>query len=237
MELRSAVTSRMPELRILFVLFLAAGALWIFEEIHENFVREGDRSIDTEILLMFRAGASGTDRSDPIGPQWVEEFARDITALGGIGVLTLVIAASASFLFIAKERRTAWMILVATLGGIAITQAFKAVFARPRPDLTLHEVYAYTASFPSGHTVMSAVTYLTLGALIARDLSSRRLKVHIMVVATGITLLVGVSRVYLGVHWPSDVLGGWSLGAGWSLLCWAGAEWLEPRSSRLTRTR
>jgi undecaprenyl-diphosphatase len=216
-------------MRILLALFLAAGALWMFEEIHENFVREGSRSVDTDVLLLFRAAA---DSTDPIGPLWVEELARDITALGGLGVLTLIIAASASFLFIAGDKRTAWMILVATIGGIAITQAFKVLFSRPRPDLMLHEMYAYTSSFPSGHTTMSAITYLTLGALIARNFSGFRLKAHIMVVSIGITLLVGFSRVYLGVHWPSDVLGGWSLGAGWSLLCWAGAEWLERRPAR-----
>ena len=228
------MTSRVPELRILLAVFLAAGALWIFEEIHENLVREGDRSADTQILLLFRATG---DRADPIGPQWVEELARDITALGGLGVLSLIVAASASFLFIAGDKRTAWMILVATVGGIAVTQACKALLDRPRPDLVLHEVYAYTSSFPSGHTTMSAITYLTLGALIARDLPGFRLKAHIMIVAVGITLLVGVSRVYLGVHWPSDVLSGWSLGAGWSLLCWAGANWLERRSAKVSRTQ
>ena len=128
------MTSRVPELRILLAVFLAAGALWIFEEIHENFVREGDRSADTQILLLFRATG---DRADPIGPQWVEELARDITALGGLGVLTLIIAASVSFLFIAGDKRTAWMVLAATVGGIAVTQGFKALFERPRPDLVL----------------------------------------------------------------------------------------------------
>jgi undecaprenyl-diphosphatase len=228
------MTSRVPEPRILLVVFLAAGALWIFEEIHENFVREGDRTADTQILLLFRAAG---DRADPVGPQWVEELARDITALGGLGVLTLIIGASVSFLFVAGEKRTAWMILAATVGGIAVTQAFKTMFDRPRPDVVLHEVYAYTSSFPSGHTTMSAITYLTLGALIARDLPGFRLKAHIMIVSIGITLLVGVSRIYLGVHWPSDVLAGWSLGAGWSLLCWAGANWLERRSTKLARMR
>jgi undecaprenyl-diphosphatase len=222
-------SARVPELRILLLLFFSAGALWIFEEIHENFVREGGRDIDTEILMKFRASA---DTTDPIGPPWVEELARDFTALGGVGVLVLVTVASALFLVLARHGRMALLIVTTTTGGLVITQALKAGFARPRPDLRLHEVYAYTASFPSGHAAMSAITYLTIGALIARELSSFRLKAFTMLVAVAITLLVGLSRIYLGVHWPSDVLGGWSVAAGWSLLCWAGASWFEKRPPR-----
>jgi undecaprenyl-diphosphatase len=221
--------ARMPELRILIALFLAVGTLWVFEEVHENFVREGEKSMDSDLLLALR---SGSDQTDPIGPEWVEELARDLTALGGVGVLTLVIAASVLFLFMAGQARMARMVLVATTGGIAITQLLKAVFDRARPDLLLHETHAYTSSFPSGHSAMSAITYLTLGALVARGLPTRTLKAYVMLVSAVVTLLVGFSRVYLGVHWPSDVLGGWSLGAGWSLLCWAGAEWLEGSSAR-----
>jgi undecaprenyl-diphosphatase len=224
-RLRSA---RVPELRILLVLFFATGALWLFEEIHENFVREGGRSIDTDILMMFRSGA---DRTDPIGPPWVEELARDFTALGGVGVLTLVTVGSALFLRLAGRGRMALLVLATTAGGFAITQALKAGFERSRPDVLLHEVHAYTASFPSGHAAMSAITYLTLGALIARELSAFRLKLFVMLVCAAVTLLVGVSRIYLGVHWPSDVLGGWSLAAGWSLFCWAGASWFKKRKT------
>jgi undecaprenyl-diphosphatase len=227
--MRLAPRQFVPELRILLAIFLAAGALWIFEEVHENFVREGERSLDTDILLMFR---SGSDRTDPAGPLWVEELARDMTALGGVGVLTLVSGASVAFLFLARQKRTAWMVLLAVAGGLAISQSFKALIGRTRPELTLHEVYAYTASFPSGHSAMSAITYLTLGALVARDLPTFRLKAYVMGVSTATTLLVGISRVYLGVHWPSDVVGGWMLGAGWSLLCWAGAQWLERHEKR-----
>jgi undecaprenyl-diphosphatase len=221
-------TVRVPELPILLAIFVAAGALWTFEEIHENFVREGDRELDTEILMMFRSGA---DRTDPIGPPWVEELARDFTALGGVGVLTLVTLASAVFLKLARRGRMALVAVITIAGGLALTQALKAGFERPRPDLQLHEVYVYTASFPSGHTAMSAITYLTLGALIARELSGFRLKVFVMLASVSTTLLVGMSRIYLGVHWPSDVLGGWSFAAGWSLLCWAGASWFEKRKS------
>jgi undecaprenyl-diphosphatase len=184
---------------VLIALFLAAGTLWVFEEIQEKFVSGRARAIDTAILLAFRT----TDPTDPVGPKWVEELARDITALGSLSVLALVIAASVLFLFITRQRVGAWMVLAATVGGIAATFIFKAVFARPRPDLLLHDAYVTSSSFPSGHAVMS--------------------------VAVAVTLLVGLSRIYLGVHWPSDVLGGWSLGAAWAIVCWATAEWFENR--------
>ena len=214
---------RVPEPRVLIALCLAAGALWTFEEIQEKFVSGRARAIDKAILLAFR----NADPTDPVGPKWVEELARDITALGSLGVLALVIAASVLFLFITRQRVGAWMVSAATVGGIAATFVFKAVFARPRPDLLLHDAYVTSSSFPSGHAVMAAVVYLTLGALIAREFSNLLLKAYVMSVAVAVTLLVGLSRVYLGVHWPSDVLGGWSLGAAWALVCWATAEWFE----------
>ena len=220
------LTIRMPEIRVLVALFLAAGALWIFEEVQDRFTSDKARRIDTAILLTFR---TSSDPTDPLGPKWVEELARDITALGSLGVLTLVIAVTVLFLFIARRQNRAWMVLAATLGGIAATLTFKTAFARPRPDFPLHDVFVYSSSFPSGHAVMAAVTYLTLGALIAHEFQNVLFKAYVMLVALAVTLLVGLSRVYLGVHWPSDVLGGWSLGAAWALVCWAAAEWFAKR--------
>jgi undecaprenyl-diphosphatase len=101
-----------------------------------------------------------------------------------------------------------------------LSTVLKMGFERPRPDLVPHATRVYTASFPSGHAMLSAVTYLTLGALLARVQPNRRLKAYLIGLALCITLLVGASRVYLGVHWPSDVLAGWCGGAAWAALCW-----------------
>jgi undecaprenyl-diphosphatase len=105
----------------------------------------------------------------------------------------------------------------------------KDLFVRPRPDLVPRSAYSSGASFPSGQSMMSAITYLTLGALLARSQERKRLKAYFFLVAALLTFMVGVSRVYLGVHWPTDVLAGWVAGAVWALLCWLAARWLQSR--------
>jgi undecaprenyl-diphosphatase len=113
------------------------------------------------------------------------------------------------------------------LGGVLISQTMKWAYARPRPELVPHGAEVFTASFPSGHSMMSAVVYLTLGALLARTQAARDAKAYILAVGVVLTVLVGVSRVYLGVHWPTDVLAGWVLGGLWAMLCWLAMLWLQ----------
>jgi undecaprenyl-diphosphatase len=205
------------EVRLLGAISAIASMLWLFIEIAEEVVEGETGEIDTAILMVFR---SPEDPTQPFGPGWLREFVRDISGLGSPGVLGLLVAATFIFLFLSKKRRTALFVLLATLGGGLVSILLKEGFGRPRPDLFPHSTLVYSTSFPSGHAMLSAVVYLTLGALIATLIPSRWLKIYVMAIAATLSILIGVSRVCLGVHWPSDVLAGWAAGAAWALGCW-----------------
>ena len=199
--------------KILSGIIAASLALWIFVEIAENVVDGDVRHFDTAILMALHG-------SDSSNLNWFNEFVRDISGLGGIGVLALLVSASVIFLVISNNRRSAIFVALATISGALLSSLLKIGFDRPRPDLVPHLTHVYSASFPSGHAMVSAVVYLTLGTLLARVVSGFWSKVFIMVVAVLLTGLIGLSRLYLGVHWPSDVLAGWAAGAAWALMWW-----------------
>ncbi|MGB7214889.1 MAG: phosphatase PAP2 family protein [Gammaproteobacteria bacterium] len=209
-------------LALLIVLFAA----WAFVELSDEVVDGSTAAADEFVLLLFR---SPHDRTDPLGPDWIEETARDVTGLGGVGVLTFITFAMAGFLALQGKRHLAAYVIVAVGTGMVLSVLLKAGFDRPRPDLVPHAQVVYTSSFPSGHSMMSAVTYLTLGALLASAQSSWLLKGYLLGLAALLTVAVGISRVYLGVHWPTDVLGGWAAGAAWALACWTVARYLRRR--------
>lgn len=222
----SSGLARLAEFRGLLLLLVLVALGWAFFGLADEVMEGETHALDEAILLAMRNPA---DLSDPLGPRWVEEMGRDVTALGGIAVLTLVTVAVAGLLVLQGAVRSAVLVVGAVLGGTALSSFVKEIFDRPRPDLVPHGAEVYTASFPSGHSMMAAVTYLTLAALLARVQPSRRLKVYVLTVATLVTLAVGVSRVYLGVHWPTDVLAGWTAGAAWALMCLAVARYLGTR--------
>lgn len=212
------------ELSILVVLFALMAALWGFVELADETLDGETGDFDRIILLSLR---DSTDITNPLGPSWAEEMGRDFTALGSNAILFLLTLAVVGYLVLEGKRRIAVVVLVATLGALGASLLLKNSFDRDRPDLVPHGTRVYTASFPSGHAMLAASTYLTLGALLARVQQRRRIKAYILLVAIFVTLLVGVSRVYLGVHWPTDVMAGWTAGAGWALMCWLLARWLQ----------
>lgn len=193
-----------------FAALAAAKLIWLIW-------RGSTPTFDEWLLLALRTPGNP---ADPIGPPWLEEMMRDFTGIGGTGVLTLTVLTVAGFLAVTRKSQSALFVLAAVISGMLLSQGLKWGFARPRPDIVPHGSHIFTASFPSGHSMMAAVVYLTLGALLARTQPDRHVKAYIMTVAVVLTALVGVSRVYLGVHWPTDVLGGWVLGGLWALLCW-----------------
>jgi undecaprenyl-diphosphatase len=213
-----------PEIWTLAAVFTIAGLVLAFGHIAEV-VLEGDATkFDQAILLLFR---SASDVSDSIGPPWMEVMARDVTALGSYVVLSVVSCAVVVYLFMAHQRTAAFWVLGAVGGGVLLSNLLKLTFERPRPDLVPHAVRVFTTSFPSGHATLSAITYLTLGALLARLHDSLRFKVYFLSLAILLTVAVGISRIYLGVHYPSDVLAGWCIGAAWAAFCWTIFSWLQ----------
>lgn len=202
---------------ILLASLIAAAAIWTFIELADEVVEGSTHALDRALLLAMRSEA---DPADPLGPAWLEEMMRDFTALGGVGVLTLLIAGAVGYLVLTDKWRAALAVALAVAGGILLSTLIKMGFDRPRPNLVSQGSHVYTASFPSGHSMMAAVVYLTLGALLARVKPHKRVKAYILSCAVVLTALVGISRVYLGVHWPTDVLAGWAVGAAWALLCW-----------------
>jgi undecaprenyl-diphosphatase len=166
-----------------------------------------------------------------LDPEWVEEAMRDLTAFGGAAGLTLLTAIVTGYLLICRKYRAVAMLLIVTVGGLLLSHLLKEHFNRPRPEVVPRLDHVFTSSFPSGHSMNAAVVYLTLGSLLARLVAQRRLKLYFWSVALLLSFLVGVSRVYVGAHWPTDVLAGWSAGLAWALLCSLVARWLQRRGA------
>lgn len=205
------------EFVILAALLVCAGGLYAFIEI-VNETLEGDaHRFDRALLLALR---SATNPADPIGPHWLDTAMRDLTTLGGYAVIVTIATLATGYLAILRNWGTILLVVASLAGGTLLNNVLKGAFERPRPELVAHLVTVETASLPSGHAMMSAVAYLTLGALLARVQPWWPLKMYIIGAAVVLTLLVGVSRVYLGVHWPTDVLAGWCMGAAWAMGCW-----------------
>jgi undecaprenyl-diphosphatase len=215
-----------PELWLLGGVFLAGLLLLAFGHIAEE-VLEGDATrFDQTVLLALRSPA---DPVDPLGPAWLEEAARDITSLGSYAVLGIVFFTVIAYLFMTQRRMAAMWVAASVGGGVLLSNALKYSFDRPRPELVAHAARVFTSSFPSSHAMLSAVTFLTLGVLLASIHNSWRVKVFFLGIAIFLTVIVGVTRVYLGVHYPTDVLAGWCVGAGWAAICWTAFHWLQRR--------
>ncbi|PYN87803.1 MAG: phosphoesterase [Candidatus Rokuibacteriota bacterium] len=190
-------------------------------------IMEGDlREFDDGVLRLLR---SHEDQRVPIGPAWLVQAAIDVTALGGTTVLALVLTIVVGYLALERRYDAIVLVVVATAGGGLLSELLKWWFARQRPQIVPHLVEVGSASFPSGHSLLAVVTYLTLGALLARFVQRRRTRTYCIVVSLLLALLVGLSRIYLGVHYPTDVLAGWSAGLAWALPCWLVARYLQYR--------
>jgi undecaprenyl-diphosphatase len=224
------LVTRLADSDALFLVrvLLVIAPLWLLLVV-AGAVKEGDtRGMDEAVMRALR------DPADPghgIGPRWLEGSMRDLTALGSMSVLLIFTGAVAVFLGVRRQYHALALVVVAALGGSLLASGLKALFARPRPDLVPHLAVVYSSSFPSGHSMSSAAVYLTLGALLSRLVKERKLKVYFLAVACFLTFVVGLSRVYLGVHYPTDVLAGWCAGLAWAVLCWLIASSLQRKGA------
>jgi undecaprenyl-diphosphatase len=180
-------------------------------------------AFDRKIMLVLRSPANP---SVPIGPPWLREVARDITSLGSTTVLGIVTCAAIGYLILARKPAAAECMLVAVLGGLAVNNLLKFAFARPRPNFVAHVMMMYTKSFPSGHAALSTIIYLTMGVFLAGAYPSFAMGLLFISLAALLTIVIGISRIYLGYHYPTDVLGGWCMGAAWAIGCWLLVAWL-----------
>ena len=213
------------ELRVLAALLALPGIMLLFLWLTGE-VKEGDTNIfDKTVLLAFRRAG---DLARPIGPRWLQEAARDVTALGGFTVLTLITLLAATLLVTHRRRTQARVFVCAVILGQVLSAVVKLLVSRPRPDIVPHLDLVYASSFPSGHSAMSPVVYLTLAGIVAAGEMDRASKLLLLTLAPVLVAAIGVSRIYLGVHWPTDVLAGWSMGTAVALLATLILHWLAP---------
>lgn len=204
------------------------GGAYVFIQVLDE-VREGEyQHFDDWILQSLR---KRDNPAQQIGPSWLPEVGRDATALGGVLCIMLITAFVAIFLLLEGKRHAVVFLVIAVGGGAMVSGLLKHLVARDRPDIVPHLSAVYTSSFPSGHSMLSAVAYLTLGSLLARITPRRRTRLFLLFAAVLLTVIVGLSRVYMGVHYPTDVLGGWAAGLTWAIICWIIATLLQRKGT------
>lgn len=203
------------EIAAVSALFVAALGVMVFVDLAGDLGEAGGRAFDQAVLEALRPGPT-----DPWGPDWLEEAALELTALGGVAVLALFAVVVVGFLVLQRKRLSALLLALGLAGGMALSEGLKAVFGRERPPEALRAVETLNASFPSGHSLLSAVFYLSIGVMLTRAFRQKRFKAYVIGVAVLLTLIVGLTRIYLAAHWATDVLAGWSVGAAWAMALW-----------------
>ena len=223
---RRALRIARGEIAAVSALFIVAAGVWSFADLAGDMAEGEERGFDLAVLHALRPAANGLD---PWGPGWLEEAALDLTALGGLAVLGLFAVIVTGFLMLRRKRLSALLLALGLAGGVGLSEGLKALFGRERPPEVFRAVETLNASFPSGHSLLSAVFYLSIGVMLTRAFPERRFKAYVMAVAVLLTLIVGLTRVYLAAHWATDVLAGWSVGAAWAMALWLVAYAVQRR--------
>jgi undecaprenyl-diphosphatase len=203
------------EVQALATIVAAGGVIFAFFGIADEVGENATATFDRTLLLLFRNRANP---AEPLGAPYFVEAMRYVTALEGFTFLTLFVVIGAACLLFFRQRRKA-IVFPETIGLTEISgEILKIIYNRPRPDIVQYGIYVYSNSFPSGYYTLSAALLFTMAAILSSLDKRRSFKAFIFTLALLLTVAIGVSRVYLGVHWPTDVLAGWTLGAGWALL-------------------
>lgn len=225
---------RRPETRIGGALLVILAGVWTFAEIAEEVAEKETASFDEAIMMAMREGPNNAEIA---GPFFVEKFATDLTALGGYPFVLLLTLMVIGYLVLSQHYRHAIEVTLSVAGGAALVMGLKEFFGRARPEIVPPMYDVATWSFPSGHSSTAAVVYLTLGILIARYVDRKRLTLYVLAMAGLLTLIVGWSRIALGVHYPTDVLAGWTIGLCWALFSWLVVNFTENWKQRPERER
>ena len=230
-----ALTVARTEIAALTAMLVAAGGVLAFIEIAADMTEADGQAFDHQVLALMRPYADDPGR--PWGPWWLKEAAADITSLGGISVLGLFAAIVILFLLSQRKWLSSILLAVGLAGGVGLSEGLKAVFERERPPAAMQAVETINASFPSGHALLSTVFYLSVAVMLTRAFPGRKSKIFVLGVGIVMALLVGLTRIYLGAHWASDVFAGWAVGAAWAMALWlfayGVARWQRRRQAPL----
>jgi undecaprenyl-diphosphatase len=182
-------------------------ALAVFQDVADDQNEADGQASDWKILKALRT-------------RWLKESLTETSALGGITVLAGLTAVTAGGLALAGKRREALLTAGVFAGALVLSEGLKNLFKRSRPPAEYRAAEAVNESFPSGHALLSAATFLSLGILFAQGAKGTALRAFGLAVGATTAAAVGFSRVFLGVHWTNDVLGGWAAGSAWAATCW-----------------
>ena len=213
-----------PETATFLNLCVAACCGWVFLRLVGKVKGGATKELDEKTLRMLR---QRDNPALPRGPKWLPQVSQDITSLGSGANLTIASSIAVGFLCLQRRFRAAGFLIVSLGSGLMFCYLLKNFFLRERPKVVPHLAHFDVGSFPSGHSMGAAVVYLTLGGILSRQTRRLLKKAYFLSVALVLTVLVGISRVYLGVHFPSDILAGWAVGSLWSTMCTQIARWLQ----------
>jgi undecaprenyl-diphosphatase len=202
---------------VVFGIFLLTGTAlafvctWGFAELAGHVRSGATQSFDDAVMRWMAAHQNET----------MQKAMLEVTALGTGTVVAMIVFIAGMFLWLNKHKHSAILLLVATFGGLVLNNFLKMGFNRPRPQIFQWATYAVSSSFPSGHAMSSVIVYGTVAYLAARLQQRLASRVLTLTFAAVIILLICASRMYLGVHYPSDIAAGLVIGLAWAGFCMA----------------